>query len=79
MQFYATVSSMSRSSSGLISLDFLAETLFEFFVALGRATCPPISCVVTPTINDTIRILLRQLLISEIRDLWDQAWLCYAA
>jgi hypothetical protein len=32
-----------------------------------RATCPPISYVVTPVINETIRILLRLLPISEIR------------
>jgi len=69
MQFYALVPSVPRSFIGLFSLDFLAEILCEFFLALVRATCPPISYVVTPIINETIRILLRQLPISEIRGL----------
>ena len=43
-----------------------------------RATCPRISYVITPVINETILILLRQLPISEIRDVWDQVWLSYA-
>jgi len=69
MQFNAIATSVSRSSSGLFSLDLLAETLCEFFVAPVRATCQPISFVVTPIINETIRILLRQLPISEVRGL----------
>lgn len=67
MQFYATVPSVPRSSSGLFPLDFLAENWCEFFVAPVRATCPPISSVIIPVINEAIRILLRHLPISEIK------------